>query len=323
MTTVIIIHGFDFSLSLALNIQNTTDSTNSTNILSIFGNFNNLIIKRYRKIISNIALLDKPFRLHDYSNEFEPLHQLFENNSNFLFICVDINSDSLEIIKHSYPECDYIKYDTITENECISKYPEYFNLSKNNNDIHSGRSSSSSLSSIQSPSIDSQITMNMNMNTNMNNTLFDNNISIIIPDSLYLTNYIGASTLELLYKHKITHIINMTDLLENYFENTINPNDTPAFQYLKISIPDALHINITDYFDQTFTFIDNVLNIGGRVLIHCFAGKSRSASIVIGYLMKKEKISFETALDIVRKSRPCVEPNLAFCTQLSQYNYLE
>jgi protein-tyrosine phosphatase len=49
------------------------------------------------------------------------------------------------------------------------------------------------------------------------------------------------------------------------------------------------------------------------------AGKSRSASIVIGYIMKNKKINFEDALNIVKKERPCVDPNLAFCTQLEMY----
>jgi len=35
--------------------------------------------------------------------------------------------------------------------------------------------------------------------------------------------------------------------------------------------------------------------------------------------MKKEKMNFENALQVVRRNRTCVEPNLAFCTQLSLY----
>jgi protein-tyrosine phosphatase len=70
---------------------------------------------------------------------------------------------------------------------------------------------------------------------------------------------------------------------------------------------------------MSFNFIDNALLNNGRVLVHCFAGKSRSASIVIGWLMKNEKMSYENALQYVRNYRPCVEPNLGFCCQLKKY----
>lgn len=82
---------------------------------------------------------------------------------------------------------------------------------------------------------------------------------------------------------------------------------------------DSSEITITDYFPLAFDFITNAFANGGKVMVHCFAGKSRSASIVIGYLMKTQKMKFEDALKFVGKFRPCVEPNIGFCTQLSKY----
>jgi len=287
---IIILHSYDFPLII-------------TNAIAISANFSSIICKRYRKLITTNP--DNNFRLHYYSSEFEPIRDYLENSIDILFICVDISNESLEIIKLSYPEC---QYKIITETECLSTYPEYFsNLS---NESSNTSSNASSLTITPHYTIQS---------------MFDNNISIILPNKLYLTNYIGASNLEELQTNKITHIINITDIIENYFEN--------HFKYLKISIPDSHNITITDYFPTTFEFIDNAINNGGRVLVHCFAGKSRSASIIIGYLMKQEKINFEgetpltptplqafeNALQIVQRIRPCVEPNLAFCTQLCQY----
>ena len=150
--------------------------------------------------------------------------------------------------------------------------------------------------------------------------LNSNSISTIIPNKLYLSNYVGASNLEELLKHNITHIINITDLIENYFEDETDIYNNPLFKYLKISIPDALNINITHYFQQAFEFIDDAINDGNSVLVHCFAGKSRSASIVIGYIMKTQKNNFDEVLKFVQNIRPCVDPNLAFCAQLMSYN---
>jgi atypical dual specificity phosphatase len=282
---VVVLHSFDFTLKI-------------NNAISIFANFSNLIIKRYRKIITNNP--DTPFKLHNNSVEFEPLI----NQHEILFISVDISIESLELIKLSYPESNNVQYKLITESDCITQYPEYFASPDTNSQVF--RTSSNASSLILSP-------------YNNATSQFDNNISCILPGTLYLTNYIGASNLELLKSNNITHIINITDLIENYFESELLPTGLPMFTYLKIAIPDAHNIIITDYFLETFEFIDNAIKNGGRILVHCFAGKSRSASIVIGYIMKKEKITFENALQVVQLIRPCVEPNLSFCTQLCKY----
>jgi protein-tyrosine phosphatase len=139
----------------------------------------------------------------------------------------------------------------------------------------------------------------------------ENEISCIISDKLYLTNFFGASNLEGLKKLNITHIINVTDTINNLYEN--------EFKYLKIAIPDAFHITITDYFLDAFKFIDNALSANGRVMVHCMAGKSRSAAIVIGYIMNKEKKTFHEAMKYVQDIRQCIDPNLSFCGQLIIY----
>lgn len=50
--------------------------------------------------------------------------------------------------------------------------------------------------------------------------------------------------------------------------------------------------NLLDFFDLCLGFIDAGRREKG-VLVHCFAGQSRSASFVIAYLMRNEKLSRE------------------------------
>ena len=268
---IVVLYNFDFNLII-------------TNALAICTNFGKIIIKRYHKLIASNP--DIPFRIHNYSSDYKPIRDLLDKSIEIIFICIDLSAETLDLIKLSYPECTY---KIITQNQCISLYPEYFSYPITN-------IIASNTSSPISPEIN-----------------YDDNISIIIPDKLYLTNYIGASNLEALQSNNITHIINITDIIENYFEN----HHETHFTYLKIPIPDALHINITEYLPTTNEFINNAITNGGRVLVHCFAGKSRSASIVIGYIMKKEKMTFQQALDFVLQKRSCIDPNLAFCAQLS------
>jgi hypothetical protein len=58
---------------------------------------------------------------------------------------------------------------------------------------------------------------------------------------------------------------------------------------------------------------------GGGVLVHCMAGKSRSASVVIGFLMKNEGLSFLEAFELVAEKRPQIALNHGFARQLRNY----
>ena len=77
------------------------------------------------------------------------------------------------------------------------------------------------------------------------------------------------------------------------------------------------------HFRESTDFIKEALNEGGVVLVHCFAGVSRSASIVIAYLMRFGGMSFGSAIQLVRNKRPWISPNHGFMNQLRRYdNYL-
>lgn len=65
-------------------------------------------------------------------------------------------------------------------------------------------------------------------------------------------------------------------------------------------------------------FIESVKECGGRVLVHCNAGVSRSASVVIGYLMLINGMTFADAYGFVKLKRSCCRPNDGFLKQLQQ-----
>jgi len=83
-----------------------------------------------------------------------------------------------------------------------------------------------------------------------------------------------------------------------------------------MDLPDT---DIVSHFDECFAFIDTARDTGGRVLVHCMAGVSRSASIVIGYLMKVKDMDFVTAFNHVKAKRPTIRPNDGFMHQLQNY----
>ena len=50
---------------------------------------------------------------------------------------------------------------------------------------------------------------------------------------------------------------------------------------------------------------------GGKVLVHCHAGLSRSATVVTAFIMKTKGWALEQALDFVREKRQSIRPNEA------------
>lgn len=62
--------------------------------------------------------------------------------------------------------------------------------------------------------------------------------------------------------------------------------------------------------------IDSYLKDNKQVLVNCFAGVSRSTTIVIAYLMYKNKWSVYDAISYVRCKRVIIEPNYGFICQL-------
>ena len=137
---------------------------------------------------------------------------------------------------------------------------------------------------------------------NSNKVIFDGNE--IIKDKLYLGNYYSATQKEELKKRGVTHILMVGYLLHEFY-----PND---FEYGNIEIEDDERENIFKYFYTSINFIEN----SKICYVHCQAGISRSASIVIAYVMYKLKINFDEALKYVKDKREYIYPNNGFSLQL-------
>ena len=66
-------------------------------------------------------------------------------------------------------------------------------------------------------------------------------------------------------------------------------------------------------------FSDEARNASCNVLIHCQAGVSRSATIVVAYLMHHKKMSMDDAYRLVKAKRSVISPNFNFMGQLMEY----
>lgn len=137
---------------------------------------------------------------------------------------------------------------------------------------------------------------------------------------LYLGGKQDAKAKSLLQTLKIRYILNVTPPRSmdpesgcpSFFEKE------GSFVYKRIPVFDNRGEDLLQYMEQSYRFIEEGKHYGG-VLVHCHKGVSRSSTFVIGYLMKKNGMSLDEALEYVKSIRPIVMPNLAFIAQLKAY----
>lgn len=67
---------------------------------------------------------------------------------------------------------------------------------------------------------------------------------------------------------------------------------------------------------DVFDFIEEARGVGGKVYVHCSQGISRSAALVIAYVMWRKKQSFLMSKEEIYQRREIIEPNVLFCTQV-------
>lgn len=135
-------------------------------------------------------------------------------------------------------------------------------------------------------------------------------ISEIMP-GLFISDFATAMNQELTKQKNIQAIINVSGI--EYKSHTK--------YYLYHALDDTQSANLSSGFDQIYNFIDLHLSEDRNVLVHCYAGISRSVSYVIYYLMRKNDFSFDDAYEIVNKKRPKSCPNHGFIQQLRGLNF--
>jgi dual specificity MAP kinase phosphatase len=147
------------------------------------------------------------------------------------------------------------------------------------------------------------------------NITFDYNVEAPRPDlimpGLFLGSLEAAKNRHFLKKNNVTHILSVLRGARAFY-----PND---FTYKIIHEDDSLSANLLQYFEETFEFIDRAREAGGGVLVHCASGISRSATIIIAYVMRKKQLTYRKAQEMVSEVRPIICPNIGFVEQLKAY----
>ena len=148
-------------------------------------------------------------------------------------------------------------------------------------------------------------------------------INEIIPH-LYVSNWEASDNPKILKKYNIKAVITLetrpksNSILDYYDRHNIN--------HMYVYIPDSPNADISEHFDETYEFIKFHISRGENVLVHCWAGVSRSATTALNYIIRSSYEAgevytcpckfLEAVLEYAVSQRSIIHPNKGFLKQL-------
>ena len=132
-----------------------------------------------------------------------------------------------------------------------------------------------------------------------------------ILQKLYLGSSFNAYDIDILKKLKINVIINVTKEIDNFYQDNLK------FIYYKHPINDNNKEDISNILKESCKQIDLHIRNTDTILVHCYMGASRSAAVIINYLMRTQKLSYYSSLNYVQAKRPLVNLSEKFANTLN------
>jgi protein-tyrosine phosphatase len=143
---------------------------------------------------------------------------------------------------------------------------------------------------------------------NNNDNTFEANEVV---ENIYIGSINSVYDIKSLKEIGITHIISViAGFIPPY------PED---FEYLVINAIDNLNTDFSKNFEVANEFISKEFEGGKKVLIHCQAGRSRSATILAAYIIKTFGMDVKNTLNLLTSKRDIIKPNDSFLIQLQNY----
>nr|XP_046258465.1 dual specificity protein phosphatase family protein [Scatophagus argus] len=132
--------------------------------------------------------------------------------------------------------------------------------------------------------------------------------------NLYIGNVAVAQNRKTLHKLGITHVLNAAHSKQGSIGDQRFYGNTCV--YFGIPAEDSESFDLSQHFKPAADFIHKALKSkDGKVLVHCIMGISRSATLVLAYLMLRQRLSLRDALRRVVQKR-AIYPNQNFLSLL-------
>ncbi|MBN3296921.1 dual specificity protein phosphatase 26 [Amia ocellicauda] len=147
--------------------------------------------------------------------------------------------------------------------------------------------------------------------------LYTGKIACNHADEVWPGLYIGdqdiAADRRELTKLGITHILNCA---HTKWRGGAEHYEGMNITYHGIEAHDSPTFDMSVNFYPAAEFIHKALNSGGKILVHCAVGVSRSATLVLAYLMIRQNMTLVEAIKTVKDHRGII-PNRGFLRQLN------
>ncbi|XP_068197333.1 dual specificity phosphatase 28 [Antennarius striatus] len=131
-----------------------------------------------------------------------------------------------------------------------------------------------------------------------------------VTNALFISNARSACSDELIQQEAVTLCINVSKQ---------QPFPSAAIRKLHVAVYDDPNEDLYSHFDSCADAIQQEADRGGRSVVYCKNGRSRSATVCVAYLMKHGRLTLKDALQKVKTARHVIDPNPGFLSQLQRY----
>jgi len=143
--------------------------------------------------------------------------------------------------------------------------------------------------------------------------------------NLMIGNKAAAEDASFLASQGVTHLLNCAHVLGHWMgpdnpkvyrvQPDLTQLEEKGIKVLQLELLDESQIAISDKFQETNVWLKQALGSGGKVLVNCYQGASRSATVVLAFLIQEQQMKVEDAIVMVKKMRD-IRPNNGFLQQL-------
>ena len=131
-----------------------------------------------------------------------------------------------------------------------------------------------------------------------------------IADGLLLASFEESFDRAALAAHGVTHVLNVAD------ECVVSCRVDLTYAKFGAIRDDCADDDISAILPDCIAFIDSRR---GSIVVHCLEGRSRSACVVLAYLVTRRGMTWDDALDRIARARPAVDVFPPFLEQTRRW----